>query len=108
NKKEEIKILKEVFENIEDYFQNTLKYFDNFSSLYITANPKGKRTIISSILDEKLRISDKKYRTPKFKGIVQLICRDSKAFRGINNKKGNSSGEELPRVRTERLELSQA
>lgn len=108
DKKEEIKILKEVFENIEDYFQNTLKYFDNLSTLYSTANPKGKRTIISSILEEKLRIRDKKYRTPKFKGIVQLICRDSKAFRDVKNKKGNSSQEESPRVRTERLELSQA
>ncbi|MFA7327191.1 MAG: recombinase family protein [Candidatus Kapaibacterium sp.] len=107
-KTEEILILKEEFENIEDHLQNTLEYFDNLSTLYVSANPKGKRTIISSILEEKLRIRDKKYRTPVFKDIVKLICRDSKAFRDVKNKKGNSSQEELPRVRTERLELSQA
>jgi site-specific DNA recombinase len=107
-KKEEIMILNEEFEYIEDYYQNTLEYFDNLSTLYAGANPKGKRTIISSILEEKLRIRDKKYRTPAFKEIVKLICRDSKAFRDNKNKKGNSFEKELPRVRTERLELSQA
>ncbi len=101
----EIEILKKDYENIEDYFQNTIKYFDNLSSLYSTASPKGKRTIISSILEENLRIRDKKYRTPKFKDIVELICSDSRAFKGDKRNKGNYSDEELPMVHPKRFEL---
>jgi site-specific DNA recombinase len=105
DKMEAIKNLKEEFDNIEDYYHNTVSYFDNLSSLYNKASPKGKRTIISSILKENLRIRNKKYRTPKFKDIVHLICCDSKALRDNRNRKGNSTDEELPMVHPKRFEL---
>lgn len=105
NKKDEVRILKEEFENIEEYFLDTFTYLENLSSIYNKASPKGKKALLSSILEEKLRIYDKKYRTPRFKGIIKLICRDSKTFKGNKNNKGNSEDEELPMVHPKRFEL---
>lgn len=85
-------------ENIEELVSNTMKYFESLGNVYSKSNPKQKRMLMSSILDENLRIQNKKFRTPKFKEIVHLLCTDSKAFKELGIKKGDSKKEESPMV----------
>ena len=53
----------------------------------------AKQKIIGSILAEKLVLKENHYRAIKLKGIVSLICRPGKNFKGSKNKESSENSE---------------
>lgn len=69
-----------------DFLEKLPKYF-------MDADLTAKQQILGSILAEKLVFEEKTYRTIKLKGIVSLICRPAKDFKGNRNEKSSENSE---------------
>ena len=62
---------------------------ENFKELYDRADVTIKKKLLSSILDEKLVFTDKKYRTPKFKEGFSYIYKNINGLQRMKTKKGD-------------------
>ncbi len=65
----------------------------NLPKYFVEADLQAKQQILGSILAEKLVFEENQYRTIKLKGIVSLICRPGKDFKGSKNKKSSENSE---------------
>ncbi|MFY0674274.1 MAG: recombinase family protein [Bacteroidia bacterium] len=84
-------------EQIQKGFNQTLKdlqkaaqLITELSKLYKQAEPKDKKTIVSSIFSENLSVEKNEIQTPRFNQVVELICAPTLNKRGFKNKKGNA------------------
>ena len=81
-------------DRLGDYRQDLRKYMnfgvnmlENFKELYDRADVSIKKKLLSSILDENLVFTDKKYRTPKFKEGFSYIYKNINGLQRMKNKK---------------------
>ena len=79
-----------------DYQKDLRKYIDfginmleNFKELCDMADVSIKKKLLSSILEEKLVFTDRKYRTPKFKEGFSFIYKNIKGLEKNKKKKGD-------------------
>ena len=99
-------------EQIQMGFNQTLKdlqkaaqLITELPKLYKQAEPKDKKTIVSSIFSENLSVEKNDIQTPQFNQVIELICTPALNKRGFKNKKGNAQHEHSRWVTSERFKL---
>ena len=75
--------------DLEEYVEFGTFLLENISELYHRADVKTKQKVLSSILEEKLTFTGKKYRTPKFKEAFSYIYMNVSKLEKESTKKGD-------------------
>lgn len=93
------------FKETIERLKEATKIISQLPSLYKSASPVDKKTIVGSIFSEKLSIDKNEIQTAHFNQVVELICAPSLNKGGFKNKNGNARDEHSRRVTSERFKL---